>query len=169
VGDSDQLPSAAQAVELLRNLVGPTVINNLNVYTDRAQSGDVVTNQPASQYNFGGVKGNIAAGSSNFSRTYNENAFDTAQLRDFADLVLQVAGTLGLAPDGQAELEANAKELQAAAEDPAGGKGRWRKALDAVMSPLKLAGQTEVRDTAIAMGNQISTDLQVYMHHLPHP
>ncbi len=81
VGDSDQLPSAAQAVELLRNLVGPTVINNLNVYTDRAQSGDVVTNQPASQYNFGGVKGNIAAGSSNFSQTYNENAFDTAQLR----------------------------------------------------------------------------------------
>ena len=26
-----------------------------------------------------------------------------------------------------------------------------------------------VRDTAIAMGNEISTNLQTYIHHLPHP
>lgn len=169
VGGGGHPPSAAQAVNLLRNLVGPAVINNLNIYTDHAQSGGIVTNQPTSQYNFGGVAGNVAAGSSGFSQTYNENAFDTGQLRDFADFVLQIAGALGLEPDGQAELVANAKELQAAAEDPAGGKGRWRKALDAVISPLKLAMRTAARDTAIAMGDQLSTDLQGYIHHLPHP
>lgn len=43
-----------------------------------------------------------------------------------------------------------------------------RRAVDAVMSPLKLAGQTAVRKAAIAIGNQTGAELDVAIRHL-HP
>lgn len=53
---------------------------------DARGRGGLRTSRPAfqhSEYNFGGVKGNVAAGSSNFSQAYNES-FDLATVQEFA-------------------------------------------------------------------------------------
>lgn len=163
--DDDQ-PSAAQADDVLRAIVGSAVIGNLNVITGTIQPGGIVTAQP-SEYNFGDIKGNLAAGSSNFSQAYNE-AFDLAKVREFADLIAEVAGTLELDADQRVELETGASELHAAIDDPAADKERMRRAVDAVMSPLKLAGQTALRNAAITLGNQAGAELDTAIHHL-HP
>jgi hypothetical protein len=153
VDDGDEAqPSADQADIVLRSLLGPAVITNLNVFTGTSQAGAIVATQH-SEYNFGGVKGNVAAGSSNFSQAYNES-FDLATVREFAELIGEISGTLDLSADQQAELDAGASELRVAIDDPVADKGRMRQAVDAVMSPLKLADQTAVRNAAIALGNQ---------------
>ena len=138
-GDDAQ-PSADQADSVLRSLLlVQAVITNLNVFTGTSQAGGIVATQH-SEYNFGGVKGNVAAGSSNFSQAYNES-FDLATVREFAELIGEISGTLDLSADQQAELDAGASELRAAIDDPAADKGRMRRAVNAVMSPLKLAAR----------------------------
>ncbi len=164
-GDDEQ-PSAAHAENVLRAIVGSAVITNLNVFTSTSQAGDIVTNQP-SEYNFGDIKGNVAAGSSNFSQTYNETS-DLAKVQEFADLIAEISETLDLDADQRAQLAVGASELHAAVDDPAADKGRMRRAVDAVMSPLKLAGQTAIRNAAITLGNQASAELDAAIHHL-HP
>lgn len=164
-GDDGQ-PSAAQADGALLAVVGSAVITNLNVFTGASQAGGIVTNQP-SEYNIRDVKGNVAAGSSNFSQAYTE-AFDLARIREFADLIAEISGALDLDLDQHAELESGLAELHAAIGDPANDKTRMRRAIDAVMSPLKLAGATAVRNAAITLGNQASAELDAAIHHL-HP
>lgn len=163
--DADE-PSAGHVDDLLRTIVGSAVITNLNVFTGTSQAGGIVTNQP-SEYNFGDIKGNVAAGSSNFSQAYNES-FDLAKIREFADLITEISGTLDLDADQRAELESGVSELHAAIDDPAAVKGRMRRAIDVVMSPLKLASQTAVRNAAITLGNQAGAELDAAIHHL-HP
>jgi hypothetical protein len=90
-------------------------------------------------------------------------------VRDFADLLAEISGTLQLAPDQREDLEAGVLELRAAADDPAADRGRLRQAVDAVMAPLKLAGATVLRNTAIAMGTQLGDDIDTAIRHLPHP
>ena len=165
----EQLPSAEQTDDTLRAVVGSAIFNNstVNVFTGNNQTGNSMTGQTHNDYNFGDVKGNVAAGSSNFSQLYNDS-FDLAKVREFADLITEIAGTLELEPDQRAELEASASELRAAVEDPTADRGRMRRTLDAVMSPLKLAGSTAVRNAAITLGNQVGGELDAAIHHLPH-
>jgi hypothetical protein len=169
MGADGQLPSAEQTDDMLRAVVCSAVFNNstMNVFTVNSQAGDVVTDQTRNEYNFGGITGNVAAGSSNFSQAYNDS-FDVAKVREFADLITEIAPTLDLEPDQRAELEAGTSELRAASDDPAADRGRLRRALDAVMSPLKLAGATAVRNAAITLGNQVGSELDTAIHHLPH-
>lgn len=165
-----KLPSAARTVDGPRSVIGSGVFNNpiFNVFADNMQVGGVVTNQPRNEFNFGDIQGNVAAGSSNFSQVYND-IFDVAKVQDFVDLIAEIAGALELEPQHRAELEAGAQELRAAVDDPAADKGRMRRAVDAVMRPLSLAGQTALRTAAIALGTQVGTELDAAIRHLPHP
>ena len=97
-----------------------------------------MTHSSGSQYNFGDITGNVAAGSSNVTQNYNAG-FDITKVREFADLVTEIVGLLGLEVGQQAELSAATAELHEAIEDPAADKGRMRRAVDAVMGYLKLA------------------------------
>jgi hypothetical protein len=169
IGPGGDLPSAEQTDDVLRTVVGSAVISNMNVFTGNAQSGDIVTNQPANEYNFGDVTGNVAAGSSGFSQTYNAVGLDVGQFREFADLVLQIVGTLGLEPDQRDELEADAVELRAIAAGPVAEPGKLKKAWGAVMGKLSLAGSTAASRLAIEMGNQLGAGLdEAIIHHIPH-
>lgn len=167
---NDQLPSAELTDNTLRAVVGSAIFNNstVNLFTGNSRTGDIVNGQTHNKYSFGGVKGNVAAGSSNFNQLYNDS-FDVTKVQDFVDLITEIAGTLELAPDQRAELEAGADELRAAVNNQAADRGRTRRALDAVMSSLKLAGATAVRNAAITLGTQIGGELDAAIHHLPYP
>jgi hypothetical protein len=88
------------------------------------------------------------------------------KVREFADLVTEIAALLGLEPGQQAELSAAASELHEAIEDPAADRGRMRRAVDAVMGYLKLASSTALSKTAIAVGNQAGNELDTAIRHL---
>ena len=165
-GDAEQ-PSARQADDLLSKLVGPSVISSLIIFTGNSHAGDIVTHRPGNEYNFGDITGNVAAGSSNVTQNYNAG-FDITKVREFAGLINEIAGQLHLEPGPQAELSAAAAELSAAIDDPAAEKGRMRRAVDAVLGPLKLAGATALRNAAINVGNQAGAELDAAIHHL-HP
>jgi AbiTii len=168
VSTNDGLPSAEQAEQALRNIVGKATFNGpVNFFTGHTKTGDIVSNQPQNEYNFGDIKGNVAAGSQNFTQV-NQDTFDVAKVREFADLITEIAGTLQLEADQRSDLEAGAIELHAAAVDPAADKGRMRRALNAIMAPLKLAANTALRNTAIAAGTTLGNDLDAAIHHLPH-
>jgi hypothetical protein len=169
VGADGQLPSAEQTDQAIRETIGTAYFTgSVNIFTGQTRTGDIVSNQPEHQYNFGGVKGNVAAGSQNFTQVY-QDTFDVAKVREFADFIAQIAPTLELASDEQAELETAVLELRAVADDPAGDRGRMRKALDAVMAKLKSAASTVATNVAVGMGNQLGGQLDTtIMHHLPH-
>jgi hypothetical protein len=126
-----------------------------------------VSDHPQNEYNFGNIKGNVAAGSQNFTQAY-QDVFDASKAREFADLISEIAGTLQLNADQRADLEAGAIELRDAAVDPEVDKGRMRRALNAIMAPLKLAANTALRNTAITAGTVLGDDLDAAIRHLPH-
>jgi hypothetical protein len=66
----------------------------------------------------------------------------------------------------QAELTSATAELHEAVDDPAADKGRMRRAVDSVMSYLKLAGSTAIRNAAITIGNQAGSELDHAIRHL---
>lgn len=168
VSTGDRLPSAEQAEQALRDIVGTATFNGpVNFFAGHTKTGDLVRNQPKNEYNFGGIKGNVAVGSQNFTQVY-QDTLDVSKVREFADLITEIAGTLRLEADQRADLEAGAIELYAAAVDPAADKGRMRHALNAIMAPLKLAANTALRNTAIAAGTALGNDLDAAIHHLPH-
>jgi hypothetical protein len=109
----------------------------------------------------------VAAGSHNFTQAY-QDSFDATKVLDFAALLAEVSGTLQLESDHREALEAGVVELQAAVNDPAADKGRMRRAVDAVMAPLKLAGATVLRQTAITMGTDVGNELDMAIRHMPH-
>jgi AbiTii-like protein len=151
--------AAAQAVQL--NITGesPTIH-----FGDR-RAGDIVTHSSGSEYNFGPITGNVAAGSSDVTQNYNAG-FDITKVREFADLVTEIAGLLGLEPSQQAELTAATAELNEAIDEPAANKGRMRRAVDAVMGYLKLAGSTALRNAAITAGDQAGSELDLAIRHM---
>ncbi len=168
VGAGDaELPPARRADDLLSELVGPSVISSLIIFTGNSHAGDVVTYGPGDEYNFGDITGNVAAGSSNVTQNYNAG-FDITKVREFAGLITEITGQLDLEPGPRAELAAAAAELSVAIDDPAADKGRMRRAVDAVLGPLKLAGATALRNAAINIGNQAGAELDAAIHHL-HP
>lgn len=77
--------------------------------------------------------------------------------------------TLQLESHEREALEAGVVELRTAVNDPAADKGRIRRAVDAVMAPLKLAGVTALRQTAITMGTDVGNELDMAIRHMPHP
>ena len=113
-----------------------------------------------SEYNFGDITGNVAAGSSNVTQNYNAG-FDISKVREFADLAAEVVGLLGLDAGQQAQLTAATTELYQAINDRAADKGHMRRAVDAVMGHLKLAGGTALRNAAITAGNQAGSELDL--------
>jgi hypothetical protein len=151
--------AAAQAVQL--NITGerPTI------HFGGRRAGDIVTHSSGSEYNFGPITGNVAAGSSDVTQNYNA-AFDITKVREFADLVVEIGGLLGLEDGQQSELSAATSELHQAIEDPKADKGRMRRAVDAVMGYLKLAGGTALRNAAITAGNQAGSELDLAIRHM---
>jgi AbiTii len=129
------------------------------------RSGDILTYSSGSQYNFGPITGNVAAGSSNVTQNYNAG-FDITKVREFADLVTEIGGLLGFDDGQQAMLSAATTELHDAIEDPKADKGRMRRAVDAVMGYLKLAGDTALRKAAITAGNHAGSELDLAIRHM---
>jgi AbiTii-like protein len=135
------------------------------IHYNNRSAGDIVTHSPGEQYNFGDVTGNVAAGSSDVTQNYSAG-FDITKVREFADLVTEIAGLLNLEPGQQAELSAAASELHEAVEDPKADQGRMRRAVDAVMGYLKLASGTALRNVAITAGNQAGSELDLAIRHM---
>ena len=135
------------------------------IHYNNRQAGDIVTHSPGEQYNFGDVTGNVAAGSSDVTQNYSAG-FDITKVREFADLVTEIAGLLNLEPGQQAELSAAASELHEAVKDSKADKGRMRRAVDAVMAYLKLASGTALRNAAITAGNQAGSELDLAIRHM---
>jgi len=151
--------AADQAVQFVITGDRPTIN-----YGNR-RAGDIVTHRSGSEYNFGDITGNVAAGSSDVTQNYNAG-FDITKVREFADLVTEIAGLLNLEAGQQAELSAATSELHEAVEDPKADKGRMRRAVDAVMGYLKLAGGTALRNAAITAGNQAGSELDLAIRHM---
>jgi hypothetical protein len=141
------------------------VIERATFHFANMRAGDIVTHSSGSQYNFGDVTGNVAAGSSDITQNYSAG-FDITKVREFADLVTEIGGLLGLEDGQKAELSAATSELHAAIDDPKADKGRMRRAVDAVMGYLKLAGGTALRNAAITAGNQAGSELDVAIRHM---
>jgi hypothetical protein len=137
------------------------------IHYDNSRAGDIVTHSSGSEYNFGDITGNVAAGSSNVAQNYNAG-FDITKVREFADLATEIVNLLGLEPGQQAELSAATSELHEAIEEPEADKGRMRRAVDAVMGYLKLASSTALRNAAITAGNQAGSELDLAIRHM-HP
>jgi hypothetical protein len=161
---------AAQAVQLDRQATAQQIefiIEGTTFHVANMRGGDIVTHSSGSEYNFGPITGNVAAGSSDVTQNYNAG-FDIAKVREFADLVTEIGGLLGLEPGRQADLSAATSELHEAIGDPAGDKGRMRRAVDAVTGYLKLASATALRNAAIIAGNQAGSELDLAIRHM-HP
>jgi hypothetical protein len=135
------------------------------IHYNNSRAGDIMTHSSGDQYNFGDVTGNVAAGSSDVNQNYSAG-FDITKVREFADLVTEIAGLLGLEPGQQAELSDATSELHEAIEDPKADKGRMRRAVEAVMGYLKLAGGTALRNAAITAGNQAGSELDLAIRHM---
>ena len=143
--------AADQAVQFVITGDRPTI------HYGNSHAGDIVTHDSGSEYNFGGVTGNVAAGSSDVTQNYNAG-FDITKVREFADLAAEVACLLGLDAARQSGLSDATSELHEAISDPAADKGRMRRAVDAVMGYLKLATGTALRNAAITAGNRAGSD-----------
>jgi len=153
--------AADQAMHLVITGDRPTI------HFGDSHAGDTVIHNSGSQYSFGDITGNVAAGSSDFSQTYTAG-FDITKVREFAELVTDIVGQLRLEPDQQADLTAAANELHEAIEDPAADKGRMHQAVETVMGYLKLARDTALKKMVIAVGNQAGDELDKVIHRL-HP
>jgi hypothetical protein len=150
--------AAEQAVQFVITGGRPTIN-----YGNRA--GGIVTDRSSSEYNFGDITGNVAAGSSNITQNYSAG-FDITKVREFADLATELVALLGLDVGHQAELTTATAELHEAINDPAADKGRMRRAVDAVMGYLKLASDTALRNAAITAGNQADSELDLAIRHM---
>jgi hypothetical protein len=160
--------AAAQAIQLDSQATAQAIqftIERATIHFANMPAGDIVTHSSGTEYNFGNVTGNVAAGSSDVTQNYNAG-FDITKVREFADLVTEIGGLLGLEDSQQFELSAATSELHEAIEDPKADKGRMRRAVDAVMGYLKLAGGTALRNAAITAGNQAGSELDLAIRHM---
>lgn len=169
-GDQDvpDKQAAAQTIQLDEQATAQAiqfVIERATIHFDNMRAGDTVTHNSGSQYNFGDVSGNVAAGSSDFTQKYNAG-FDITKVREFAELAAEMADLLGFDARQQAEFTSATTELHEATNDPAADKGRMRRAVDAVMSYLKLASGTALTKAAIAAGNQAGSEIDLAIRHI---
>jgi hypothetical protein len=83
--------------------------------------------------------------------------------------VSQITPTLGFGPDGQAELETETGDLQAAASDTPVDCSRIRRALSGVLKVLGRAGASAAKNVAVTMGDDLVREIgQDIIHQLPH-
>jgi len=173
VGESDQLPTGEQTDEVLRTAVPSTIFNNSNVTIMNTESGDIMPDAPrttikGNKTTIKGSNGTFAVASAHVAQV-NGDGINVEKIREFADLIGQIAPALGLGLDQQADLESGAHELQAAASDPAADRGRFRRALDGVLRLLRVAGPTAAQKLAISMGDDLIRELGTeIIRELPH-
>ena len=137
--------------------------STVNVFMPNSQIGDVVNNQSettikGNKTTIKDSRGNITAASTHVNQV-SADGIDVARIREFADLVAQIAPTLGLAPDQLDSLQSSTRELQTAATEPDQDRGRFRRAIDRVLGVLKIAGPTAARAVAIGMGEELLREL----------
>jgi hypothetical protein len=165
VGDGDELPSAEQADWALRAVLPSAVFNNstVTVLTATTKNGDIMPDGPRTtikdnKTEIRGATGNMSVASAHVAQV-NADSIDLEKLRQFADLLTQIAPTLGLSADQQMELKAGVSELQAAAADSGQDQGRFRKALSRVLRVLRTAGTSAAQQVAISMGDELIHEL----------
>jgi hypothetical protein len=163
VGYSDQLPSAAQTDEAFRAAVPSAVFNNSNVTIMNTKNGDIMPDAPrttikGNKTTIKDSKGTFSVASAHVAQV-NGDGINVEKIREFADLIGQIAPALGLGSEQRADLESGADELQAAANDPAADRGRFRLALDGVLRLLRAAGPTAAQRLAISMGDDLIREL----------
>jgi hypothetical protein len=174
-GDSEQLPSAAQTDEALRTAVPLVVFNNsaVTIMAATTKNGDIMPDGPRTtiknnKTKIQDVKGNLAVASAHVAQA-NGDGIDVEKIREFANLIGQIAPTLGLGPDEQAELETETGELQVTAGDTPVDRGRIRRALSGVLKVLGRAGASAAKDVAVTMGDDLVREIgQDIIHQLPH-
>jgi len=89
----------------------------------------------------------------------NNDDIDVGKIQRFAKLVGQIALTLGLDVQQQAELAAAAQDLQAAATAPSPDRGRFRRAVGRVLHALGAAGTSTAQQVAVSMGDELLREL----------
>jgi AbiTii len=127
----------------------------------------VITGDRPTFHQYGGVSGNVAASSSDFTQNYYAG-FDIANVRQFARLVAEYDGQLGLDAGQLTELAKANDELHEAIEAPADAKGlrRMGRAVDAVMRYVKLGVDSAIRTAAITAGNAAANDIDMAIKHI---
>jgi len=163
VGDSAQLPSAGQAAEAVPAAVPSAVFNNPTVTILNTKEGDIMPEGPRTTIKGNTTKierstGNISVASAQATQI-NADDIDIQKIREFADLISQVAPALGLNEDQLAELQSGTDELREAANAPDQENGRFRRALDRVLKVLRGTVSTAARGIAIGMGEELVRDL----------
>jgi hypothetical protein len=175
VGDTDDLPSAAQADGALRAALPSVVFNNssVTVVTATTKNGDIMPDGPrttikGNKTEIRDATGNVSVASAHVAQ-FNSDGIDVEKVRQFADFVAQIAPTLGLGNDHQEELLAGAGDLQVAAAAPVRDKGRFRKAVDQVLRSLRAAGSSAAQQLAVSMGDELLHELGTEIaRELPH-
>lgn len=174
VGETDELPSTEQTNEALR-LTMPWTISgsNITIVAATTDKGDVMpqgdrTTIKGNKTTIKDASGNVSVASAHLTQV-NVDAIDVEKIREFAALLTQIAPTLGLAPDEQGELQANAAELAEAADAPVQENGRFRRALEGALRVLRIAGPTAARKLAVTMGDELIREIgSEIVRELPH-
>jgi AbiTii len=176
IGDSNTLPSAAQADEVLQAIVPWTVVINnstVTIVTATTKNGDIMPEGPrttikGNKTEISGATGNVSVASANVAQVSGDGV-DVEKIRQFAGLLAQIAPTLGLSADQQVELEAGVGELQAAVAAPTQDKGRFRSALDRVLRVLRAVGTSTAQEVVVSMGDELVRELSSeIIRDLPH-
>ncbi|WNI34600.1 hypothetical protein [Streptomyces sp. ITFR-6] len=99
---------------------------------------------------------NVVAGTKgNVEQHNHNNAPDLSAMREFADLVKQLAPIYGMEPEEEAQLVHDAEVLAEEANSETAQPGRIRAAYDAVMGALGQIGTTTAAlNTTIEQGQQ---------------
>jgi hypothetical protein len=175
VGDSEELPSAEQTDGALRVAVPSAVFNNSTVtfVTASTKIGDIMSDGPRTtiknnKTTIRGSTGNVTIASSHVAQV-NGDDVDVEKIRQFADLLTQIAPTLGLAADQQAELQAGTDDLHVAIGAPGQENGYIRRALERVLGMLRVAGPSAAQKIAVSMGDDLIRELSSeILRELPH-
>lgn len=175
VGDSDELPSAVQTDEALRAVVPWAVINNstVTIVTATTKNGDIMPDAPrttikGNKTKIKGSSGNVSVASAGVAQVSGDG-IDVAKIREFTDLLTQIAPTLGLAAAQQDELHFGTEDLQQAASSPSPEKGRIRQAVGRVLQVLRVAAPSAAQKIAISMGDELIRELgEEVARSLPH-
>jgi AbiTii len=175
VGDGADLPSAEQADEALRAALPSVTFNNssVTVVTATTKSGDIMPDGPrttikGNKTEIREATGNVSVASAHVVQV-NSDGVDVEKIRQFTDLVTQIAPTLGLSTDQRTEVQVGVDDLQAAATDTRQDKGRIRSALSRVLHVLGAAGTSAAQQVAVQMGDDLVRELGTeIVRELPH-
>jgi hypothetical protein len=165
VGDNEELPTAEQTTKAWSSAVGAMQISGSHVTFIAAstEEGDIMPEGPRTTIkdNKTTIKdstGNISVASAHVTQL-SAGGVDLEKAREFADLIKQIAPTLGISAEQQADLETTADELLEAASDPGAEPKRFRRLLGNALKSLGFAGATAAQKVAVAMGDDLIRQL----------